>query len=149
MRCHSALLLSFVSFLAASCDDGVVVTGATCSNQVADGTESDVDCGGTCPSACVDGKRCKETKDCASGACVDLTCTPPAVPVAITVEPWTGPLEGGTSVTITGTGFADAMTVRFGSVAATAVTLVSSTELSTTTPVGEAGPVGFAPRHHQ
>ena len=40
----------------------------------------------------------------------------PAAPTVTSISPAAGPTAGGTSVTITGTGFTGAMTVRFGSV---------------------------------
>jgi hypothetical protein len=44
----------------------------TCFDRVTNGSESDVDCGGTCP-RCVDGKRCASGGDCQSGFCTG-TC---------------------------------------------------------------------------
>ena len=40
---------------------------------VKDGTESDVDCGGTCP-GCFNGKKCVGNADCASGVCDSGMC---------------------------------------------------------------------------
>src|SRR5260221_3208578 len=43
--------------------------GGPCHNGKKDGTETDVDCGGTdCPK-CDDGKKCTQVSDCASGTC--------------------------------------------------------------------------------
>ncbi len=39
-----------------------------CSNEVLDGDESDIDCGGSCP-PCADGLDCAEDSDCQSGLC--------------------------------------------------------------------------------
>jgi hypothetical protein len=53
----------------AACDDGVL-------NQ----DETDLDCGGSCPSGCDDGLRCKLGGDCVSGVCpkATLRCAVPA-----------------------------------------------------------------------
>jgi hypothetical protein len=45
---------------------------ATCTDGITNGTETDVDCGGSCP-RCLDGKRCASGGDCASGFCTG-TC---------------------------------------------------------------------------
>jgi len=57
-------------------------------------------------------------------------------PVAVTtaVTPASGPTTGGTTVTITGTGFSGATRVAFGAVAATSFTVVSNTEITAVTP---------------
>lgn len=52
-----------------------------------------------------------------------------------------GPVGGGTEVTITGTNFVTGATVTFGGTAATNVLVISSTEITATTPPGSAGPV--------
>ena len=62
-----------------------------------------------------------------------------AAPTVTSVSPSLGPLAGGQSVTITGTGFTGATAVTIGGTAATAVTVVSSTSLTATTPAGSAG----------
>ena len=56
-------------------------------------------------------------------------------------SPATGSAAGGTSVTITGTGFTGATSVTFGSGAATSVTVVNDTTLTCATPAGQVGPV--------
>ncbi|MBN9163565.1 MAG: hypothetical protein BGO98_17890 [Myxococcales bacterium 68-20] len=49
--------------------------GASCSNGVRDGDETDIDCGGaTCP-ACALGRACVAGRDCVSLACADAKCT--------------------------------------------------------------------------
>lgn len=69
-----------------------------------------------------------------------FTYTTPA-PVVTAVSPAAGPLAGGTTVTITGTGFTGATQVRFGNNAATGVTVVSDTEIDAVSPAGSAGNV--------
>ncbi len=51
--------------LAPACDDGVL-----------NGTETDVDCGGSCPSDCMNGDSCIEGDDCISGVCQGNACVP-------------------------------------------------------------------------
>jgi len=55
-------------------------------------------------------------------------------PTVSAVSPNTGPSVGGTAVTITGTNFGAPATVRFGTVLATAVTVVNSTTITATAP---------------
>lgn len=64
------------------------------------------------------------------------------VPTVTKVKPTSGPVGGGTRVTITGTGFAaGATTVSFGSSKGTAVTVTSATSLTVVSPGGPAGTV--------
>ena len=62
--------------------------------------------------------------------------SPPAIS---SISPNSGPAAGGTSVTITGTGFTGATGVAFGGVAATNFTVVSSTQISVVSPAQPAG----------
>jgi len=55
------------------------------------------------------------------------------------VSPTTGPIGGGTVVTITGTNFQNSATVTFAGVAATSATVNSSTRIAATTPAHAAG----------
>ncbi|MEU8587329.1 IPT/TIG domain-containing protein [Streptomyces sp. NPDC048664] len=59
-----------------------------------------------------------------------------APPVVSSVSPNQGPNLGGTSVTITGIGLTGATLVRFGANPATNVIVVSSTQITATTPAG-------------
>ncbi len=71
---------------AADCASGVCDPAAkkcappTCNDTIDNGTETDVDCGGTCPTKCADTKGCAVAGDCASGVCNDGTkkCSAPA-----------------------------------------------------------------------
>jgi hypothetical protein len=47
--------------------------GPICSDGIKNGSESDVDCGGTCP-RCADGKTCTSRSDCANALCVAGAC---------------------------------------------------------------------------
>ena len=62
-------------------------------------------------------------------------------PTVTSITPNTGTTNGGTSVTITGTGFLAGATVKLGGTAATGVTVVSSTSITATTPAHAAGAV--------
>ena len=60
-------------------------------------------------------------------------------PTITTVSPSSGSTAGGTSITITGTGFAAGATVSVGGNACTSVVVVSATSITCTTPAGSAG----------
>src|SRR6202171_1243021 len=64
------------------------------------------------------------------------------VPTVTGVSPNSGPITGGTTVTITGTEFNNSgVSVSFGGVAATGVTVVSDTQITAVSPAHAAGPV--------
>ena len=66
----------------------------------------------------------------------------PGSPAVTSVTPSTGPLTGGTAVTITGTGFTGATSVTFGGVAATSFIVVNDTTITSVVPSGSTvGPV--------
>jgi hypothetical protein len=57
--------------------DGCFNPTLICDDQVQNGTETDVDCGGTaagCATRCAQGKKCVANGDCASGFCADGVC---------------------------------------------------------------------------
>ena len=62
-------------------------------------------------------------------------------PTVTAISPTSGSTSGGTSVTITGTGFSSGATVSIGGTAATNVTVVSSTSITATTAAHAAGTV--------
>ena len=62
-------------------------------------------------------------------------------PAVSSVNPSTGPTTGGTITTIKGSDFQSGATVAFGGVPATSVTFNSSTQLTATSPKGNAGTV--------
>ncbi|MDR3673377.1 MAG: IPT/TIG domain-containing protein [Holophaga sp.] len=64
-----------------------------------------------------------------------------ALPNVTGITPSSGPAAGGTTVTLTGTGFMGASSVPFGSTAATSFTVVSDTKVTAVTPAGSAGSV--------
>ncbi|MDQ6811343.1 MAG: IPT/TIG domain-containing protein, partial [Actinomycetota bacterium] len=58
------------------------------------------------------------------------------IPVITSVSPNVGPTGGGTTVTISGTGFAEASAVKFGAAEATGVSVISATSITATAPAG-------------
>ena len=48
--------------------------GATCEDGLANGDETGVDCGGSCPESCQEPDECIERDDCPTGECVDGQC---------------------------------------------------------------------------
>ncbi|MFP5261541.1 MAG: IPT/TIG domain-containing protein, partial [Blastocatellia bacterium] len=68
---------------------------------------------------------------------------PSSSPTVTSVSPNTGGIEGGTRVTITGTGFAAGAAVSFGNVQGTSVTVTNSTTISVNAPAHAAGPVSI------
>ncbi len=62
-----------------------------------------------------------------------------ATPTVTAVAPTSGPTAGGTTVTITGTGFTGATQVAFGPVAATRFTVVSDTQITAVAPAQSPG----------
>jgi hypothetical protein len=62
-------------------------------------------------------------------------------PSITSISPTQGPTAGGTTVTITGTGFTGATAVSFGATAATSFTVVNDTTITAVSPVGVNGVV--------
>jgi hypothetical protein len=58
-----------------TCQDGNCVAGPTCSDNAKNGSETDIDCGGSCP-PCATGKACLVGGDCVSGNCQGQLCQP-------------------------------------------------------------------------
>ncbi|MSP61143.1 MAG: hypothetical protein EXR72_12525 [Myxococcales bacterium] len=48
-----------------------------CMDQIKNGDESDVDCGGSCMTRCGEGQTCLASGDCAGGSCVGGKCVTP------------------------------------------------------------------------
>ncbi len=78
----------------------------------------------------------------ATGAADRFTYVAP-VPTVTAVSPPKGPTTGGTSVTVTGTGFTGATAVTFGTVAATSFTVSSDTSITAYSPGAAAGVVNL------
>jgi len=70
-----------------------------------------------------------------------FTTTPNTAPIISSLSPTSGPAGGGTTVTISGTGFATGATVTFGGTAATNVNVVGSTTITAVTPAHASGAV--------
>src|SRR5436190_1528347 len=70
--------------------------------------------------------------------------SPFPAPTVTSVAPISGTTNGGTAVTITGTGFMAGPTVTIGGTAATAVTVVNATTITATTPSHAAGAVSVS-----
>ncbi len=64
-----------------------------------------------------------------------------AAPTPTAINPTSGPMAGGTVVTISGTGFRAGATVSIGGAAATGVTVVSAASITATTPAHACGTV--------
>src|SRR5882724_5372834 len=69
------------------------------------------------------------------------TTAPNPAPTVTAINPTAGVTTGGTTVSITGTGFLAGASVSFGGIAATGVALVNSTAISASTPAHAAGAV--------
>ncbi len=65
-----------------------------------------------------------------------------AEPTITSVIPSSGPIAGGTAVTITGTNLKDTKAVMFGGTAGTSITIISATSVTVVTPKKSVGPVG-------
>lgn len=70
---------------------------------------------------------------------VSATTYTSAAPTVISISPNSGPLTGGTTVTITGTGFQSGVTVSIGGIPATNVIRVTQSSITATTPSGSSG----------
>jgi hypothetical protein len=60
------------------CDGSGHCAPAGCLDGTKDGTETDVDCGGSCPAGCAPGKACATGADCVDAVCAGGTCQPPS-----------------------------------------------------------------------
>jgi cellulase/cellobiase CelA1 len=65
----------------------------TCTDGAKNGSETDIDCGGSCSADCANGRACTSSSDCVSTQCVAGVCQPRpsgSVTAAITVtSSWT------------------------------------------------------------
>ena len=82
----------------------------------------------------------------AAGTSVPATATytytgASAAPTITSISPATGPVTGGTTVTLTGTNLTGATGVRFGSTPGTALSVTSPTSLTVKSPAGSTGAV--------
>ncbi|WP_406271461.1 ice-binding family protein [Nocardia sp. NBC_00881] len=72
----------------------------------------------------------------AGGTGNGLVYTYVAAPALTSISPTSGPVAGGTTVTLTGTGFTGATWVTFGATPATSFTVVSATQITAVAPAG-------------
>ncbi|WP_435848491.1 IPT/TIG domain-containing protein [Streptomyces javensis] len=72
---------------------------------------------------------------------VSYTYVAVPVPVLTSVSPGQGPVGGGNTVTLTGSGLTGVTAVTFGSTPALSFTVVSATQITAVAPPGAAGPV--------
>jgi O-glycosyl hydrolase len=70
-----------------------------------------------------------------------LTVTPAAPPTIVSVTPDVGPTNGGTTVTILGTGFESGATVNFGLFPTASVNVLNATNITALTPASSSGSV--------
>ncbi|MBF6356046.1 IPT/TIG domain-containing protein [Nocardia higoensis] len=70
------------------------------------------------------------------GVSTGLSFTFVVAPLLAALDPVEGPEAGGTTVTLTGTGFTGASAVTFGATPATSFTVVSDTQITATAPAG-------------
>lgn len=79
LTCDSSAMADFVGPAGGA-------AGATCTDGIPNGAETDVDCGGgTCPD-CANGRACSVDGDCQSNNCVAGVCQPVGASVAATLE---------------------------------------------------------------
>ncbi len=76
-----------------------------------------------------------------NGVSYGYVAVPVPVPVLTSVSPGQGPVGGGTTVTLTGSGLTGVTGVAFGAVPALSFTVVSATQITAVAPPGAAGPV--------
>ncbi len=67
--------------------------------------------------------------------------TPPPAPAVTRLSPSSGPIVGGTTVTITGANFGGATSVKFGTTPASSFSVISARSISATSPAEKAGAV--------
>jgi len=60
------------------CDQGTCASmpGETCDDGLQNQDESDVDCGGSCPTKCPEMRACRAPSDCATNECIGDVCVP-------------------------------------------------------------------------
>lgn len=67
----------------------------SCTDGIKNGSETDVDCGGSCPTKCAENKTCAAPADCASGTCTNLKCTCALDPAVGSEQGTVGLFNGG------------------------------------------------------
>ena len=83
------------------------------------------------------------TNSSAQSSSLPSAFTYTSAPSVTSISPNSGPVTGGSTVTILGSGFQSGATVTFGGIAAQSVTIVGSTQIQAVTPVSPAGTVSI------
>lgn len=95
----------------------------------------------TNPPAGTDTMQVSTSADLIAATSGTYTLSAPPAPVVTSISPTVGSTAGGTTVTITGSGFSSGATVDFGTVAGTSVNVVSSTSITVVSPAQVTGTV--------
>lgn len=134
----SALFPLVACCLASGCggDDSYFEPGSTATDASVSDASRD---GGALSDAASDaeGRDASDGGDAASvldASDADAGDAAAAAPTVTAVSPLAGPLAGGTTITVTGTGFTGATALSFGTQAGTSVTVVSSTQITVKNP---------------
>jgi len=115
-----------------------VMFGATAATAMTVGSDAQITATSPAGAGTVDVTVTTPAGTSASSAADQFTYT--AVPAVVTgISPAVGSAAGGNSVTITGSGFLGAASVQFGTVSAPAITVVSDTQITATSPAGSPG----------
>jgi IPT/TIG domain/Putative Ig domain len=75
-----------------------------------------------------------DTKSTSSSANISLGVSPDPAPIITSISPNSGPTAGGTVVTISGSNFQSAAVVKFGSIPASSVQVINSTQIQAVAP---------------
>lgn len=117
------------------CGNGQVCTNHKC----VVGCKGDQECakgekciGDVCQLWCDSDEECDLGFECLENECIQKTEL--STPKISSVEPNSGPTEGGTLVLVEGTGFMDGAKVRFEDLSATGVVVLSATQIECVTP---------------
>jgi hypothetical protein len=114
----------------------VSVNGVAATNVIVDSTSQ---VRATTPAGAAGARTVQISNPSGQAASLAGAFTYVAPPSVTSVSPASGPASGGTTVTLTGTGFVSGATVRVNGVAASGVTFLSSTQVRATTPASSAG----------
>ncbi len=86
----------------------------------------------------------RDAKGASSSTGFSLSVSPNSAPTISSVLPNNGSIDGGTTVTISGSNFRSGAVVRFGSIAAASVQVVNSTQIQAVTPMEPGGVVNVS-----
>ena len=83
--------------------------------------------------------KVQDTKASSASGSLSVNVSPAPAPTLSAISPNSGPIQGGTSVSISGSHFRPGVAVQFGSLPAPSVDVVSSTQIQTMTPAESSG----------